>query len=211
MPSHLSSVGFAVAGDAELFDLAQRVGPDAQAIDTSAGTYFRWADPSGAELWLQTSTDGEQFFGARPHLGGTGRVRVTLRERVLPSDEASTLDGALRGDAGEGGPVGPPQHPRRRPEPGDPRGLLGGQAVLGGEAARQVATAPADLRERIWEDLDPAELAASVSALVYESRQDDGKAPRTPASASLMSMTLPKSSPLWDCGTGTPSQVPSAK
>jgi ATP-dependent RNA helicase HelY len=37
------------------------------------------------------------------------------------------------------------------------------------------------LRERIWEDLDPAELAASVSALVYESRQDDGKAPRTPA------------------------------
>jgi ATP-dependent RNA helicase HelY len=37
------------------------------------------------------------------------------------------------------------------------------------------------LREGIWDDLDPAELAASVSALVYESRQDDGKAPRTPA------------------------------
>ncbi|MGH3378462.1 MAG: DEAD/DEAH box helicase [Actinoallomurus sp.] len=36
------------------------------------------------------------------------------------------------------------------------------------------------LREGIWDDLDPAELAASVSALVYESRQDDGKAPRIP-------------------------------
>jgi ATP-dependent RNA helicase HelY len=37
------------------------------------------------------------------------------------------------------------------------------------------------LREGIWNSLDPAELAACVSALVYESRQDDGKAPRTPA------------------------------
>jgi ATP-dependent RNA helicase HelY len=37
------------------------------------------------------------------------------------------------------------------------------------------------LRESIWTDLDPAELAACVSALVYESRQDDGKAPRIPA------------------------------
>jgi ATP-dependent RNA helicase HelY len=38
------------------------------------------------------------------------------------------------------------------------------------------------LREGIWEGLDPGELAACVSALVYESRQtDDGKAPRIPA------------------------------
>jgi ATP-dependent RNA helicase HelY len=38
------------------------------------------------------------------------------------------------------------------------------------------------IRAGIWDDLDPAELAAAVSALVYESRQaDEGKAPRTPA------------------------------
>jgi ATP-dependent RNA helicase HelY len=38
------------------------------------------------------------------------------------------------------------------------------------------------LREGIWDGLDSAELAASVSALVYESRQtDEGKAPRIPA------------------------------
>ena len=37
------------------------------------------------------------------------------------------------------------------------------------------------LREGIWTGLDPAALAACVSALVYESRQDEGKAPRTPA------------------------------
>jgi ATP-dependent RNA helicase HelY len=38
------------------------------------------------------------------------------------------------------------------------------------------------LREGIWDGLDSAELAACLSALVYESRQaDDGKTPRIPA------------------------------
>ncbi len=38
------------------------------------------------------------------------------------------------------------------------------------------------LREGIWDGLDAAELAACVSALVYESRQaEDGKTPRVPA------------------------------
>jgi ATP-dependent RNA helicase HelY len=38
------------------------------------------------------------------------------------------------------------------------------------------------LREGIWNGLDPAELAATASALVYESRQtEDGKVPRVPA------------------------------
>jgi ATP-dependent RNA helicase HelY len=40
------------------------------------------------------------------------------------------------------------------------------------------------LREGIWEELSPPELAACVSALVYESRQpDDAAAPRTPGGA----------------------------
>ena len=37
------------------------------------------------------------------------------------------------------------------------------------------------LREGVWEGLDAAELAASVSVLVYESRTDEPKAPRVPA------------------------------
>ncbi|NED58936.1 hypothetical protein G3I24_49650, partial [Micromonospora aurantiaca] len=40
------------------------------------------------------------------------------------------------------------------------------------------------LREGLWEKLGHAELAACVSALVYESRQpDDAAPPRTPAGA----------------------------
>ncbi len=40
------------------------------------------------------------------------------------------------------------------------------------------------LRTGLWDDLDPAELAACVSALVYESRQaDEARAPKIPAGA----------------------------
>ena len=98
MPSHPSSVGFAVAADGDLFALAQRLGPAADSIDTPAGTYFRAADPSGTELWLHTSTEGEQFYGAMPHLGGPGRARLTLTDRLPDAD--SPLAGAFRADAG---------------------------------------------------------------------------------------------------------------
>ena len=104
MASHFSSLGFAVAAEGDLFALAQRLGPDAEPTDTPAGSYFRWADPSGAEVWLQTSADGEQFFGAVPHLGGDATVTVTVEYRVPPAGEASPLDGAVRGVAG-GTPV----------------------------------------------------------------------------------------------------------
>jgi ATP-dependent RNA helicase HelY len=39
------------------------------------------------------------------------------------------------------------------------------------------------LRHGVWDALDPAELAAVVSALVYESRRDTGPVPRVPAGA----------------------------
>ena len=47
MPSHFSSLGFAVAAEGDLFALAQRLGPDADPIDTPAGTYFRWVVEPG--------------------------------------------------------------------------------------------------------------------------------------------------------------------
>jgi hypothetical protein len=96
--SHLSSLGFAVATAADLFALAHRLGPDAEPFDTPAGGYFRWADPSGAELWLQTTPGGEEFLGASPSLVASPAAAVTLTGRV-PGEE-SPLDGAFRGTAG---------------------------------------------------------------------------------------------------------------
>nr|PZN46527.1 MAG: RNA helicase [Actinomycetota bacterium] len=45
------------------------------------------------------------------------------------------------------------------------------------------------LRQGLWEDLDYAELAACVSCLVYESRQDDPGTPRLPTGAATRTMT----------------------
>src|SRR5690606_40156298 len=45
------------------------------------------------------------------------------------------------------------------------------------------------LRQGLWEDLDYAELAACVSCLVYETRQDDTGTPRLPTGAATRTMT----------------------
>ena len=39
------------------------------------------------------------------------------------------------------------------------------------------------LRHGVWDELEPSELAAVVSALVYESRRDNGPMPRVPSGA----------------------------
>ena len=51
------------------------------------------------------------------------------------------------------------------------------------------------LRHGIWDGLDPAELAAVVSALVYESRRDLGPVPRVPSG--LVSEALAATVRLW--------------
>jgi ATP-dependent RNA helicase HelY len=51
------------------------------------------------------------------------------------------------------------------------------------------------LRHEVWEGLDPAELAAVVSALVYETRRDNAPVPRVPAGA--VSEALEKTVRIW--------------
>ena len=51
------------------------------------------------------------------------------------------------------------------------------------------------LRHGIWDGLEPAELAAVVSALVYESRRDLGPVPRVPSG--LVSEALAATVRLW--------------
>ncbi|MET0189058.1 MAG: helicase-related protein, partial [Pseudonocardia sediminis] len=51
------------------------------------------------------------------------------------------------------------------------------------------------LRRGVWEGLDPEELAAVVSALVYESRRDDAPMPRLPAGA--VADALERTVELW--------------
>jgi ATP-dependent RNA helicase HelY len=77
------------------------------------------------------------------------------------------------------------------------RGLLGERGYLAHDDAGETVTAQGDrlarlwgesdllaaecLRHGAWDGLEPAELAAVVSALVYESRRDVGPVPRVPS------------------------------
>ena len=69
------------------------------------------------------------------------------------------------------------------------RGYLDGERVTGdGERLARLwgesdLLAAECLRHGVWDGLAPAELAAVVSALVYESRRENGPVPRVPAGA----------------------------
>ncbi len=69
--------------------------PDAERFPTPLGTYLRWADRSGGELWIQLNADNE-LVGVNPHFGGRSRVRVLLTHR-LETDNSNTLDGRFHG------------------------------------------------------------------------------------------------------------------
>jgi hypothetical protein len=76
-------------------DLCARIGPVAEPLDTERGVYFRWSDPSGAEVWIQVSTEIE-VLGMNPHFAGKSVVRVQLTERPDPGSPSS-LDGRFHG------------------------------------------------------------------------------------------------------------------
>jgi len=75
--------------------LVNRVGPLAERLAAPRGAYYRWSDPSGAEIWLQLNTDDE-LIGMSPHYAGQSAVRVGLTAR-LPSAGPSELDGSFHG------------------------------------------------------------------------------------------------------------------
>jgi hypothetical protein len=101
--SHFSTIGLRVGSEQEMFDLANRVGPGAEPTRAPGGAYFRWADPSGAELWLQVNDDNE-LLGMNPHFAGVSAVRVRLTARV-ETGSPSPLDGMFHGwaDPADGG------------------------------------------------------------------------------------------------------------
>jgi len=101
MPSHFSTIGLPVASEEDVNALANRIGPLAEPLPAPSGAYFRWSDPSGAELWLQVNANNEPI-GMNPHYAGRSAVRVGLTAR-LPSAGPSELDGSFHGWADPAG------------------------------------------------------------------------------------------------------------
>jgi hypothetical protein len=93
--SHFSTIGLLINTDAELIECVERVMPDAEKFPTPHGTYLRWVDPSGAELWIQLNAENE-LVGVNPHFGGRSRVRVFLTH-TLGTGNPNVLDGRFHG------------------------------------------------------------------------------------------------------------------
>ena len=100
MPSHLSSIGFPVGSEDEAQALVGRIANDAEEHDTPDGAYLRYADRSGAELWLHLDGEGV-VVDMHPHFAGEAAMPVAVTRRVARAD-GGPLGGAFHGWADPG-------------------------------------------------------------------------------------------------------------
>lgn len=92
--SNFSSIGFPIETEAEMYEMAERALRSAREIKTAQGRYLIYAEPSGAELWLQLDAKGN-FIGMNPHFSGATSRRFALTEAI--DNDEHILDGAFHG------------------------------------------------------------------------------------------------------------------
>ena len=93
MPSQFSSIGLSITSGEDLAALASHVADKAERISTPPGEYLKWAPPSGEQLWLQISPDGDAM-GMNAHFAGKSEVRVAVEARVRRPSH-TPLDGTF--------------------------------------------------------------------------------------------------------------------
>ncbi|MEO0897975.1 MAG: hypothetical protein AAFY71_16320 [Bacteroidota bacterium] len=75
--SNFSNIGFPIATEEQLYELAERAYQQSMPYPSEKGTYYCYADPSGAELWIQISQENE-LIGINPHFRGSSSRRVGI-------------------------------------------------------------------------------------------------------------------------------------
>ena len=93
MPSQFSTIGFSITSGEDLAALASRVAEDAARISTPPGEYLKWAPPSGEQLWLQITPDGDAM-GMNAHFAGKSSIRLAVEARVARPSH-TPLDGTF--------------------------------------------------------------------------------------------------------------------
>ena len=93
MPSQFSTIGFNVSSGEDLAALASRVAGEAERISTPPGEYLKWAPPSGEQLWLQITPDGDAM-GMNPHFDGKSSIRLAVEAKVARPSH-TPLDGTF--------------------------------------------------------------------------------------------------------------------
>ncbi|MFO0593314.1 MAG: hypothetical protein U0441_37580 [Polyangiaceae bacterium] len=93
MPSHFSTIGFAIESQEELVALAEKALAVVEPVQTTAGRYLRYRCGGGEELWIQEDEEGG-LIGINPHFSGRSALRLGLASAVR-RDTDTALDGAF--------------------------------------------------------------------------------------------------------------------
>jgi hypothetical protein len=93
VPSQFSAIGFEISSGEDLASLAGHVAERADTIYAQEGQYLKWAPPSGEQLWLQVTHNGDAM-GLNPHFSGKSVVRVALEARIA-RESHTPLDGTF--------------------------------------------------------------------------------------------------------------------
>jgi hypothetical protein len=92
--SNLSDIGFPVRGEQDVNDVIMKVLENVSAIPAARGSYYKFADASGAAIYLQANAS-QELIGFNPHFEGKSRRTVCLTAAL--EKESSELDGAFHG------------------------------------------------------------------------------------------------------------------
>lgn len=92
--NHFSNIGFKVEQREDLSKLIEALGPKSDPIKVSKGTYWKYSDPSGAALYIQTNEQNEGI-GCNPHFEGTTKRAIKITQKNTGTH--SPLDGTYEG------------------------------------------------------------------------------------------------------------------
>ena len=90
--SNLSDIGFPVRNEQDVNDLIVHVLERVREIGCPEGLYLKFADDSGAEIYIQVNKD-QELIGFNPHFGGKSRRRAGLTSMI--ERDTSALDGGF--------------------------------------------------------------------------------------------------------------------
>jgi hypothetical protein len=81
MASHLSSIGFPVETEQDLYALAEKISQKSTPHEVNQGFYLSYQDPSGAAIWLHADQD-QQIAGMNPHFAGPSVMPLKIVRKV---------------------------------------------------------------------------------------------------------------------------------
>jgi hypothetical protein len=92
--SNLTNLGFSVYSNEEFIELAVNVAKTGEEVKVKNGSYVRYSDPSGAEIWVQKN-DKNQLIGLNPHFDGKSKKKVALMQEIHRDKNSSPMDGSF--------------------------------------------------------------------------------------------------------------------